>query len=220
MKQLFLFLKQLEENNNREWFQENKNRYLAAKKTYEDFIGEIIQGISSFDTDIAGVQVKDTVFRIYRDVRFSHDKQPYKTHMGAFIARGGKMNPRGGYYVHIQPGQSLFAGGIWCPDATLLKALRQDVFDNIEEFKSIIEDPAFARYYAMDGDKLKKVPAPFPKDSPHAEWVKFKSYTAVSYVTDDLFYEIDAVKRCVERLKLLMPLNRFLNYTVDESMQK
>jgi uncharacterized protein (TIGR02453 family) len=220
MEQLFLFLKQLEENNNREWFQENKNRYLVAKKTYEDFIGEIIQGISSFDPEIAGVQVKDTVFRIYRDVRFSHDKQPYKTHMGAFIAKGGKMSARGGYYVHIQPGQSLFAGGIWCPDAALLKALRQDIYDNIEEFKSIIENASFARYFTMDGEKLKKAPSPFPKDSPYAEWVKYKSYTPVNYISDDFFYGDDAVTKSIDRLKLLLPLNRFLNYSVDETLKK
>jgi len=220
MKDLFLFLKELEVNNNREWFQENKNRYQAVKESYENFIGKIIQGISIFDPDISGVQVKDTVFRIYRDVRFSHDKQPYKTHMGAFIAKGGKMSARGGYYVHVQPGQSLFAGGIWCPDAALLKVLRQDIFDNIDEFKSIIEDPSFAHYFKMDGEKLKKVPYPFPKDSPHGEWVKYKSYTPVNNIPDDFFYGDNAVKKSVDRLKLLLPLNRFLNYSVDESLQK
>jgi uncharacterized protein (TIGR02453 family) len=220
MREVFSFLKQLEENNNREWFQDNKNRYLTAKAKYEEFIGEIIKEISYFDPEITGVLVKDTVFRIYRDVRFTTDKHPYKTHMGAFIAKGGKMSARGGYYVHIQPGNSLFAGGIWCPDTALLKALRQDIYDNIDEFKSIIEDPAFSRYYTMDGEKLKKVPSPFPKDSPNAEWVKYKSYTPANYVSDSFYNGDDIVKKSAERLKLLLPLNRFLNYTVDETMKR
>jgi len=220
MKELFRFLKELDENNNREWFNANKDRYLLAKATYESFVDGIISGLSVFDKEITGVLVKDSVFRIYRDVRFSPDKSPYKTHMGAFIARGGKNSARGGYYVHFEPDHSLFAGGIWCPDAPLLKVLRQDIFDNIDEFKSIIEDPKFARYFTMDGEKLKKVPAPFPKDSPASEWVKYKSYTPVCLVPDDFFFGADATKKCLDRLKLLLPLNKFLNFTVDESVKK
>lgn len=219
MKEVFQFLSELKENNEREWFQKNKDRYLHAKAVFEQFVGEAIRGIARFDQDIEGVEVKNTVFRIYRDVRFSPDKRPYKTHMGSFIARGGRMSPRGGYYIHIEPGNALFSGGIWCPDASLLKALRQDVFDNIEEFKSIVTQPDFARYYKVDGEMLKKVPPPFPKDAPGSEWVKYKSYTATNLVPDSFFTEEGAVDRSVERLKLMLPFNRFLNYTVEETMR-
>jgi len=220
MKELFRFLKELDQNNNREWFNANKEWYLKSKATYESFVGEIINGLSSFDPEIAGVQVKDSVFRIYRDVRFSTDKSPYKTHMGAFIARGGKMSARGGYYVHIEPGGSLFAGGIWCPDATLLKALRQDIFANVDEFTALLNDPEFSRHFSMDGEKLKKVPAPFPKDDPASEWVKYKSYTPVNMVPDEFYFNGDPVKKSLERLRLLLPFNKFLNFTVDEAGSK
>lgn len=220
MKELFRFLKELEENNNREWFNANKDRYLSAKATYEKFVGDIIAGLATFDPEITGIQVKDTVFRIYRDVRFSSDKRPYKTHMGAFIARGGKMSARGGYYVHIEPGHSLFAGGIWCPDASLLKVLRQDIFANADEFTALLNNKEFARYFTMDGEKLKKVPAPFPKDEPGSEYVRYKSFTPVNMVPDDFYFSGDPVKKSLDRLKLLLPLNKFLNFTVDESVRR
>ncbi|WP_294140886.1 DUF2461 domain-containing protein [uncultured Sanguibacteroides sp.] len=219
MKEILHFLSDLKENNNREWFQANKSRYLKIKVLHEEFIGELIREIAKFDPEIDGLAVKDCIFRIYRDTRFATDKTPYKTHIGAFMARGGKMDPRGGYYVHIEPGGSLFAGGIWCPPPAMLKALRQDVYDNIEEFTSIIREPEFAKYYYMDGEKLKKVPLPFPKDFPEGELLKYKNYTVTNDVSDAFWEGDHLVERCAERLKLLLPFNRFLNYTVDESMQ-
>lgn len=219
MKEVLSFLSDLKENNNREWFQANKSRYLKIKAIHEEFIRELIQEIAEFDPEIDGLLVKDCIFRIYRDTRFAADKTPYKTHIGAFMVKGGKMNPRGGYYVHIEPGGSLFAGGIWCPSPAMLKALRRDVYDNVEEFLAIIRNPEFEKYYYMDGEKLKKVPVPFPKDFPEAELLKYKTYTVTNRISDGFWEEDRLVKRCAERLKLLLPFNRFLNYTVDESMQ-
>jgi uncharacterized protein (TIGR02453 family) len=220
MKEVFQFLSELKENNNREWFHANKARYAAAKATYDEFVGRLIGEIAAFDPEIEGLAVKDCLFRIYRDVRFSGDKRPYKTHMGAFMARGGKMAPRGGYYLHVEPGNALLAGGIWCPDPALLKALRRDVFDNVEEFESIVHDPAFALHFRVDDDNtLQKVPSPFPREAPASRWVKYKSYTASSLLPGDFFDGDDAVQRVAARLKLLLPFNRFLNYTVDETMR-
>ena len=219
MKRVIQFLEELKDNNNREWFQANKKRYQEVKAIYESYVGEVIRGIARVDAEIEGVEVKDTVFRIYRDVRFSSDKSPYKAHMGAFIVRGGKTNPRGGYYLHVEPGNSLFAGGIWCPEGTLLKALRQDVFDNVEEFKSILQDPAFSGYYTLDGEELARVPPSFPKDSPDAWCTKYKSYTVTSKVPDSFFDQPDALQQSIARLVLLQPFNRFLNYTVDETLR-
>jgi uncharacterized protein (TIGR02453 family) len=217
MKQVYEFLKELELNNNRVWFNDNKSRYLEAKAIYETFVAEVIEGLGKIDPEIINVQVKQSVFQIYKDTRFSHDKSPYKTHMGAFISKGGKQSARGGYYVHVQPGRSLLSGGLWCPDKEILKVLRQDVFDNAEEFKAILNNPGFSKYFSLDNDpdKLKKVPAPFPKDSPDAEYVKYKRYTATSIVEDDFFTGPDVAFKTIDRLKLLMPLNSFLNYAVD-----
>ena len=219
MKEVLEFFRVLAANNDRAWFQANKARYLEVKAIHEAFTGKLIERLAAFDATIAGVAVKDCVFRVYRDTRFSGDKRPYKTHAGAFIARGGRMAPRGGYYLHVQPGNCLLAGGIWCPDAALLKALRRDVFESFEEFESIVHAPAFARYYSLDEEtSLKRVPPPFPADAPGARWTRLRSYTASCPLPDDFLDGEDAVERCAARLQLLYPLNRFLNYTVEETM--
>lgn len=219
MKRVYQFLGDLKENNERAWFQEHRKEYLEAKEVFEALVVRVIAGIAEFDPEIAGLEVKDVTYRIYRDLRFSSDKTPYKTHMGAYMVKGGKKNPGAGYYLHIEPGNSLLSGGIWCPEPALLKALRRDVYDNIEEFLSIIKHPDFAAWYALDGEKLVKVPAPFPKDSPAGEWVKYKSYTATTMLPDQLLEQEDALERILERFRPLIPFNRFLNYTLDVSLQ-
>jgi uncharacterized protein (TIGR02453 family) len=216
MKDIYVFLKELKQNNNREWFQENRQRYLRTKFFYDDFIQKMIFEISKFDADVSHVMARECIFRIYRDIRFTHDKTPFKTHLGAFIVKGGKKNPRGGYYIHIEPGNSLLAGGIWCPTPKLLKDLRQDIYENAEEFLQIIEEPELKRLYVYDEEKLTNVPSPFPSDSPVAEWLKNKRFTLATYVPDDFFLSDNAIKNTVSMLKLLYPFNRFLNHTVDE----
>lgn len=214
----YAFLQELKENNNREWFQANKARYQQVKQEHEVFVGEMIRAIAGFDPQVKYLTPADCTYRIYRDIRFSSDKTPYKTHLGAYISRGGRKDPGAGYYIHIEPGHSLLSGGIWCPEAPLLKALRRDVYDNIEEFLKIVQYPDFARYYHLDGEKLKRVPAGYPADSPLGEWVKYKSYTVVNEVPDSFFTGKGAVAASADRLKLLIPFNRFLNYTIDESL--
>lgn len=218
-KEIFDFLRELQSNNNRTWFQENKAKYQVARKQFEALVDDMIVGIAKFDPEAAATTTKDSIFRIYRDTRFAADKTPYKTHFGAFITQGGKLNQRGGYYIHLEPGGSLFAGGVWHLDPPLLKALRQDIYDNMEEFVSIVEDPAFTRHYKMDDTyKLKRMPAPFPADAEGGEWLKHKNYTCSSFVEDDFFDADDALTESLKRLELIYPLNRFINYTIDETM--
>lgn len=219
MKEIFGFLRDLQANNDRTWFNNNKDRYLSAKTIFETYVNDLIKGISRFDPDVTGISAKESIFRIYRDTRFGIDKTPYKTHMGAFIAKGGKMSQRGGYYIHIEPDDSLFAGGIWCLDTTILKALRQDVYDNMEEFKTIVEDKTFTHLYRFDEeDKLKKVPVPFPADCADGEWLKFKKYVCSGRVEDDFFEGEDMLERSLKRFEALLPLNKFINYTIDETL--
>ena len=217
MEEVYRFLKELRAHNDREWFHANKEWYLEVKALHEAFIDEIIGVLAKVDGEVEGLTAKDCVFRIYRDIRFSLDNSPYKTHIGAFIAKGGRMAPRGGYYVHVEPGHSLLAGGIWCPPPALLKALRMDIYGNVEEFSEIMRDKEFSKYYRLDGEKLKKVPAPFPSDFPEAEWLKYKYYTVEGDVDDAFFCGDGAAERVARRLALIVPFNRFLNYTVDES---
>ena len=138
------FLSDLAKNNNREWFAENKNRYDICKTYFENISKQLILEIAAFDEDIKHVEAKDCVFRIYRDTRFSHDKTPYKTHFGVFIASaGGRKSQRGGYYFHIDPAGCFLGAGVWCPPPPLLKALRQSVYENIDELEEIISQENF-----------------------------------------------------------------------------
>lgn len=218
MQEIFDFLSELEVNNNRDWFHQNKKRYLIIKKLFDKYVAGLIEEISFFDPEISNVSVDQSLYRIYRDVRFSPDKTPYNTYLNASIKLGGKKSLRGGYYVHLQPGRSLFGGGIGGRDANLLKAVRKDIYNTMDEFKSIVQNEEFKQHYTFGDEKLKKVPSPFPKDDPDGDWLKYKRYTPASFVPDSFFSGEDAVQRSVGRLKLLVPLNRFLNYTIDESM--
>lgn len=219
MKAVLQFIRDLTQNNDRAWFQANKERYEGVKKQHEQFVKDLIHSLGMFDPEVVGLEVKDTVFRIYRDTRFSHDKSPYKNHIGAYLAKGGRKSSRAGYYLHLEPDNCFLAGGIWCPEPALLKALREDVYNNADEFRALLSEPAFKNAYELsEEDKLKKVPTAFPKDAPNSDLVKYKSYTAIGKVPESFFDGADVLERTVERLALLAPLNRFLNATVDESI--
>jgi uncharacterized protein (TIGR02453 family) len=216
------FLKELEQNNNRTWFQENKARYESLREGYHEIVAELINRISLFDPSIAGLDVKDCLFRIYRDVRFSPNKLPYKTHFGAYIAmQGGRRSLYSGYYFHLEPGNCLFSGGLWMPDPKLLKKLRKDIYDHIEEFTGILEDPAFkAIYPELEGDTLKRVPADFPADFKYEAILRHKDFCVSTIKADSFFARKDWMEQAVECYQRLLPFNRFLNYTVDEYLGK
>src|SRR6185436_5230358 len=112
--QIFKFLKALAKNNNRDWFEKNKGEYLQAKETFETYVTALLKDLTKFDARLAGLNPKKLMFRIYRDVRFSKDKSPYKTNMGATFSPGAKMMNKPGYYLHIQPNNKSFvAGGLY-----------------------------------------------------------------------------------------------------------
>lgn len=213
------FLKELNTNNNREWFAENKNRYTNLKTYFEEVCKDLILKITEFDEDIKNVEVKDCIFRIYKDVRFSHDKTPYKTHFAIYIASaGGRKSQRGGYYLHIEPSRSFVAVGVWDPPPNVLKALRQSVYDNIDELLEIVNNDDFKLNFGdfYEEDKLKKIPAGFPKDFEQAELLKLKHYM-VDYKLDNAILSSENVTaKLAEIVKKGYPLNKFLNYTVDE----
>lgn len=217
---LLRFLKELKINNNREWFAENKAWYDQVKKDFEQLSKDLILEISKFDEDIKHVEVKDCVFRIYRDTRFSHDKTPYKTHFGVYIASaGGRKSQRGGYYLHLDPAGCFVSVGVWCPQPNVLKALRQSVYDNIDELNEIRNNPEFSKYFTefYEEDKLKTVPRGFPKDFPDAELLKLKHYLVDFKLDESYLFATDFVSTVAGIMKCAYPLNRFLNYTVDET---
>ena len=165
---IFQFLKELSANNNREWFNAHREQYENARNEFENLLTVIISRISLFDESIRGIEARDCTYRIYRDTRFSEDKTPYKNHFGGYINAKGKKSDHCGYYVHLQPGNCLLAGGSYCPPSPLLKALRQAVYDNMDEFRGIVEDPAFKQYFPVVGENfLKTAPKGFSKDYPY-----------------------------------------------------
>lgn len=134
----FAFLKALKKNNNRDWFNDHKSEYENAKDNVLGFIQELVVAFSTFDSSLRGLEAKDCLFRIYRDTRFSKDKTPYKTNLGASINAGGKKSMGPGYYVHLEPGGSFIAGGIWMPPADEVKKIRQEIDYNGKDLKKIL----------------------------------------------------------------------------------
>lgn len=207
-----LFLKDLHKNNNREWFNENKDRYRAAYTNVADFVEVLIEEIGKFDEEILKIDAKKALFRIYRDVRFSKDKSPYKTNFGAGLGMG-KGNRISGYYLHIEPGKSFLAGGVYQPDTSVLKEIRKEISINSKEFLSILEQDEFRNNFRglSVEQKLQRVPAGFEKDDPMAEFLKLKNFIVVHPVSNEALMKEDAAKNFAQIFKSIKPLNDFLS---------
>ena len=216
IKKLLKFLSELKENNNRNWFNENKNIYNELRNEFLIMVQILIDKISEFDSDVIGLNTEDCVFRIYRDIRFSLDKSPYKTNFGAFIARGGRKIERAGYYVHFEPSECFLAGGIYRPSNDILKKIRSEIYYNIDEFIGIIEDKTFKRYFKnIDGEKLVKVPAGFPVDFEYSDLLKYKSYNIVYDMDEKFLNDRQLIEKIINVFKLMYPFNKFINDAID-----
>ena len=216
MKLVLAFLNELRKNNNREWFNDNRNLYEDAKKEVEDLINTLIPGIYSFDPDIGTLAAKRCVFRIFRDVRFSKDKSPYKTNFGGFISKGGRKGGYTGYYVHIEPGKSFLGGGIYMPPSDVLKKVRQEIFYNVEEYKKIITDNTFKNTFLhMEEDKLVRPPKDFPANFPDIEILKNKNYVVLHEVADDQIIIKSFEDHVINVFRVMHPFNSFINRAIN-----
>jgi len=216
MKQILSFLRSLRQHNNRVWFNEHKDCYLAVKAKVDSLTERLIAGVARFDTDASRLRPGDCLYRIYRDTRFSTDKTPYKTHIGIYINPPfGKKGQTCGYYLHLEPENCLVAGGAWCPPPAQLRAIRQDIYDNIEEYLEILANPEFKHYYTKVGDNLLKTsPKGFPKDWKHIELLKPRDFTAFAPLSQEDISAPDFENRVLDRMQAVKPLNDFLNYTL------
>ncbi|NNF02464.1 MAG: DUF2461 domain-containing protein [Bacteroidia bacterium] len=217
-KNTIKFLKDLKKNNNREWFNDNKSRYNDAKDDFTNFVAELIPGIAKFDKEIKDLDPKKCVFRIYRDVRFSKNKDPYKTNLGAHMLPGGRKteHSRAGYYIHLEPGKSILAGGPYMPPGPWINAIRSEIDYNTKEFKKIINAASFKKYFGeIEGDKLKTAPKGYPKDHPEIELLKFKSYLAVHNLKDKDVVDAKFKKHAMTVFKAMQPFDKFLNRSTD-----
>lgn len=218
MNNVIDFLKLLQQNNNREWFQENRSLFEQSKATFEQFLSRIIAGITRFDTAIGVLEPKDCIYRIYRDVRFSPNKLPYKNHFGAYIAPGGRKSVLPGYYIHITPGASIAGGGLYQPDPVMLKKTRQEIYFNADEMLSIVNDPAFKSTFGnlSAEDALKRPPRDFPKNFPHIDLLMYRSYITHYSFTDKQILSDDLGNMVTEIFKTMYPLNRFLRRALEQ----
>lgn len=215
----FAFLSDLDENNNKVWFDENRKRYEAAKKDFEQFVGELLQANVAVIPELDGRNPKDCIFRIFRDVRFSKDKIPYKNNFGAGFGKNErKVVHSAGFYLHLQPGNNSFiGGGVWMPEAVSLKAIRQEIDYNFDEFKQIIEARSFRKAFdSLDtSDKLKKKPQGYEEDNPAIEYLKLKSFTAGAPVSDKELLGAKSIQHLAGLVKEMKPLVDFLNRAIE-----
>lgn len=211
------FLKKLEKNNNKAWFDKNRDAYEAAKADFETFVEAIKNQLAKLEPALADQKPKDMIFRIFRDVRFSKDKTPYKAHFGAYFSRAGRKSPDAGYYLHIQPGNKNFlAGGLWMPEGPLLKATRQEIDYNLDEFKNILNKAAFKKLYkTLEGEKLKTLPQGYTADNPAIEYLKMKSFIVSTKMEDKDLLAKTAVSKIFTAFNTMQPLVNFLNRAID-----
>lgn len=213
------FLKQLKKNNNKPWFDAHRDQYDTAKKNMENLTQSLIDKFGIKEPDIRELTAKNCLFRINRDVRFSKNKQPYKTNLAASMSRGGKKSIFAGYYIHVEPGNSFIGGGIWMPMPPEMKKIRQEIDYCLDEFNSIVTGKKFKAVYRelerSEDIMLSKVPQGFEKDNPAAEYLKLKSWIASRELSDEELTSKNLLKQSVEAFETLQPMIQFLNRAVE-----
>ena len=218
VEHILKFLKDLSRHNDREWFEKNKSRYVEAKAGFEEVVANVLGELVKFDGGLAGLNPKKLPFRIYRDVRFSSDKRPYKEHICAYLAEGGRKTINPGYYLHINPGnQSYLASGLWYPPAPELKAVRQEIDYNFDELKSILENPKFKKQFPeIEGDKLKTNPKGYDSENPAIELLRYKSWGVSHPFTDADILSENFADTVVSLMKTAKPMIDFLMRPMKE----
>lgn len=211
------FFKRLRRNNNRAWFEKNKGDYEDfVKLPMQSLVAALHPHFARFAPEFE-VNPKRAIFRIYRDIRFSKDKTPYKTHTAAHFVLSGK--PKGflgsGYYMHIEPGETFAGAGIYMPDGDQLKKIRLGIASQANEFLSTIKNRKFARLFRkLEGEKLKRIPQGYDENHPMAEWLKFKQFFVGVSWPESKCYHQKFVHELVDVFEAATPLVRFLNESI------
>ena len=207
------FLKELKVNNDREWFAENKPRYEESRREFIDFVRAMQTEIGRFDDRVLGLDPKKAVFRIYRDVRFSKNKDPYKTAMSARLMPPSDEEGRNaGYYIHIEPGNCVLAGGAYGPGKEWLQSIREEIDYDAEPLRKVLAKKGFKdQFGSLEGDKLKTAPKGYVKDHPDIDLLRHKSFVAYHRLADKIASSKDFHKYAGKVFRELKPLNDFLN---------
>lgn len=214
-KESLQFLADLKENNNRDWFLAQKKRYDAYKADYHQLIEKLLEAMKPLDESLAMLEVKHCTFRINRDIRFSKDKSPYKTHVGIWLKSGSLNNEAPGYYIQIDPEKSFVGGGLYCPEPHQLQKIRREINFFYDDLQEIVNNPKFTQTFGSltrdENSTLKNPPRGFEKDHPGIELLKLKSFTAIEYFDTKTATQKDFVSQMSQKLILLKPLNDYLN---------
>lgn len=211
------FLKTLNNNNNRPWFEANRSSYENAKEDFHQLVQALITGIGKFDPEIGLLEVKNCVFRQYRDVRFAKDKRPYKNNMGAYFNVGGKKINTAGYYLHIEPGKSFVAGGLYEPDSPMLAKVRQEIDYNLDEWNKILTNKGFKKHFPAGlstDNMISRPPKGYDADNPALEFLKRKSFTVATSLSDEMLFQSSFNTLLLGSFKSLKPMLDFLNHAI------
>lgn len=217
-KSTLKFLSDLKKNNNREWFADHKNEYDAAKENVVSLVEEVLKHLSKTIPAFKEVNASKSIMRIYRDVRFSKNKDPYKLNFGIPLSTKAKGVDAPGFYLHIQPGECFVGGGYWMPQADALKMIRQEIDYNAAEFKKIINSKSFKKYFdgLSEEDKLKTAPKDYPKDHPEIEFLKLKSFTVYHSISDAEIQDKAVAKKIADVIIAMQPFVSFLESAIEK----
>ena len=223
--QLYDFLRRLDANNNRDWFKANKTEYDTLRALWLADLDRMIAAMGEWWPQLRGLTAKDCAYRIYRDTRFSLDKTPLKTYFSAGIGPQGRKAHGAGFYLQPGPGrftdevESGLYGGVWCPEAPVLKKLRKAIVDNIEEFEEIINAPGVQKHFpGWCGDTLKTVPKGYDRNHPLAHLLRRKDYGKFHPATEGFFTEPDWPLHAADLFRHLKPFIDFLDYSIHEDI--
>ena len=226
MEEILDFLARLDADNTREWFDAHRKEWAHVKARVAKLAEELIEGISAFDASVRGLRVQDCTYRIARDTRFSNDKSPYKNWIGIFVAPHGKKSGYAGYYLHIAPagdrlvGEHMLISGIYCPEPTLLRSVREEIVDNGAELMKSIN--AAEGFRLNTENKLKRVPTGFPADSEYAELLKHKDWCIERPIDEKFLLADDFVQRTIAEFRkthrFIEIINRAVQYAYEEMM--
>lgn len=213
------FLSSLKKNNNKPWFEKNRKAYDAAKENMLMLSAAMIKQLSKTVPALLSIQPKDTLFRINRDVRFSKDKSPYKTNMGMYLNPEGKKADSPGYYIHIEPGKSFMAAGLWMPQPNTLAKIRQEIDYNLKDWQKILSGKSFKQSYEKgmsQEDRLSRPPKGYDKENPAAEYLQLKSFVVIRPLTDAEIMTKDFVKNAAKHFAAAKPMIDFLKTAITD----
>lgn len=220
MKQVIAFLRELHDNNNREWFDAHRAEWKRVKTRFAGFTEQLIDGISAFDPSVRRLRVQDCTYRIARDTRFSPDKTPYKEYIGAYIAPGGKKSGYAGYYFHVEPDTGegstyghMLAVGLYCPEPVVLRSVRDEIFDNGAEVERTIRE---ADAFTLCRDNtLRRTPKGYPSGSAYDELLRLRELLLERRLTERELLDDGLLERTLEAFRQTQPFVALLNRAVQ-----